>query len=289
MKRSILTPSVLLFTLYCNSHLTLASNADAIGYRVVLEKSYYLGTTFRLNWHKAAAFCRSQGQFLVSINSHLQLDGVIEYIKKSGYLNANDQSLQLWTSGNDLGEQNQFLWTSTGERMVFDRWTPGEPNHDRVDECTMERCVVLQHYANGRGANYSFDDRSCQKEYFFIFAKAIEYCRSQGMSLVSIQNQEQFEAVKNVTSMNDFWKKNHYLYMWTSLNDIGQEGQYYWVIDLWRENEPNYFKHDTWSGEDCVVLVHNRDLSYTSRLDDIACSNELMFMCETKDCIRTHC
>uniref|UniRef100_A0A6E8VTL4 C-type lectin domain-containing protein n=1 Tax=Anopheles coluzzii TaxID=1518534 RepID=A0A6E8VTL4_ANOCL len=167
MARSLLSPIILLFMVSTLFRLS-ASNRDAIGYRVLQEKSYYLGTTFKLNWHKASAFCRSQGLFLVSINSQSQLDGVIEYIKKSGFFTANESNIQLWTSGNDLGEQNQFLWTSTGERITFDRWTQGEPNHGRVNDCTVERCVLLQHYQNGHGATYSFDDRPCEKEYFFM-------------------------------------------------------------------------------------------------------------------------
>ncbi|XP_041771161.1 C-type lectin 37Db-like [Anopheles merus] len=167
LSHPLFTPIILLFMVSAVFRLS-ASNRDAIAYRGFLQKSYYLGTTFRLNWHKAAAFCRSQGRFLVSINSQSQLDEVIEYINKSGFFNANESNLQLWTSGNDLGEQNQFLWTSTGERIAFDRWTQGEPNHGRVNDCTVERCVVLQHYQNGPGATYSFDDRPCEKEYFFM-------------------------------------------------------------------------------------------------------------------------
>ncbi|EAA04487.4 AGAP007410-PA [Anopheles gambiae str. PEST] len=167
MARPLLSPIILLFIVSTLFRLS-ASNRDAVGYRAFEEKSYYLGTTFKLNWHKASAFCRSQGLFLVSINSQSQLDGVIEYIKKSGFFTANESNIQLWTSGNDLGEQSQFLWTSTGERITFDRWTQGEPNHGRVNDCTVERCVVLQHYQNGHGATYSFDDRPCEREYFFM-------------------------------------------------------------------------------------------------------------------------
>ncbi|XP_061507568.1 C-type lectin 37Da [Anopheles gambiae] len=167
MARPLLSPIILLFMVSTLFRLS-ASNREAIGYRVLQQKSYYLGTTFRLNWHKAAAFCRSQGLFLVSINSQSQLDEVIEYVNKSGFFNANESNLQLWTSGNDLGEKNQFLWTSTGERITFNQWTQGEPNHAQVGNCTVEHCVVLQHYQNGLGATYSFDDRACEWQYYFM-------------------------------------------------------------------------------------------------------------------------
>ncbi|XP_049291363.1 C-type lectin 37Db-like [Anopheles funestus] len=146
-----------------------AISQDAVSFRILQVKSYYFGSTFKLNWHKAAAFCRSQGLFLVSINNQAQLDGIIEYIKNSGFFRT-EKNLQMWTSGNDLGEQNQFIWTSTGERIVLDRWSVGEPNHAKVDNCTVEQCVVLQHYEPpvAGGANYSLDDRACQRQYFFM-------------------------------------------------------------------------------------------------------------------------
>uniref|UniRef100_A0A182UZE9 C-type lectin domain-containing protein n=2 Tax=Anopheles merus TaxID=30066 RepID=A0A182UZE9_ANOME len=135
---------------------------------------------------------------------------------------------------------------------------------------------------------------SRHKEYLFIstfnlsWHKAFEYCRGQGMFLVSIQNREELEAVKDTINMSGFWKKNHYLHMWTSLNDIGEEGQYYWAstgtrtqLDLWRDTDPNNSQHDTCTDEDCVALVHFRDLTVTYGLDDRACSSEFMFMCET--------
>nr|XP_040241129.2 C-type lectin 37Da-like [Anopheles coluzzii] len=97
------------------------------------------------------------------------------------------------------------------------------------------------------------------------------------MFLVSIQNREEFEVVKDTINMSGFWKKNHYLHMWTSLNDIGEEGKYYWAstgtrnqLDLWRNTDPNNSQHDSCTDEDCVALVHFRDLSFTYGLDDRA-------------------
>ncbi|XP_049280210.1 C-type lectin 37Da-like [Anopheles funestus] len=146
-----------------------AISQNAVSFRILQVKSYYFQFTFKLNWHKAAAFCRSQGLFLVSINNQAQLDGIIDYIKNSGFFRT-EKNLQMWTSGNDLGEHNQFIWTSTGERIVLDRWSVDEPNHWVVENCIVEHCVVLQHYGPpvSGGANYSLDDRACQWEYFFM-------------------------------------------------------------------------------------------------------------------------
>lgn len=141
------------------------------------EKSYYFGNTFKLNWHKAVEYCRARGMFLVSINNGEELDGVVEYIEKSGYTKTRD-FLTMWTSANDLGEEGEFFLSSTGQRLTFDRWTKNEPNNMEHDNCTFEHCVVLQHYLPF-GHNYTFDDRPCNFDYFFM-------CESQKFDVIRI-------------------------------------------------------------------------------------------------------
>uniref|UniRef100_A0A182WCV7 C-type lectin domain-containing protein n=1 Tax=Anopheles minimus TaxID=112268 RepID=A0A182WCV7_9DIPT len=138
------------------------------------NKSYQFVHLFKLNWHKAAAYCRSQGLFLVSIHNEAQLEGIMRYLNETGYYQ-NENILQVWTSGNDLGEYNQFVWTSTGERIVIDRWTRGEPNHvlHNKEKCMVEHCVALQHYTTSTEVHpvpivYSLDDRPCEWQYNFI-------------------------------------------------------------------------------------------------------------------------
>ncbi|XP_052892994.1 C-type lectin 37Db-like [Anopheles moucheti] len=169
MKRSFVTTIVAVLTVSFAQFQISAIGHDAISFRVLQQKSYYFGNIFKLNWHKASAFCRSQGLFLVSIKNQAQLDEVIGYVRKIGYF-LTEETLQLWTSGNDLEEKNQYIWTSTGERITLNRWSVGEPNHMKEDDCIIEQCVVLQHYeppASGR-ANYSLDDRACYREYYFL-------------------------------------------------------------------------------------------------------------------------
>ena len=104
--------------------------------------------------------------FLVTINNDEELNGVIEYIEKSGYTKTHD-ILHMWTSGNDLGEEGQFFCSSTGERLTFDRWTKNEPNNAMHDNCTYEHCVVLE-YFQPWSINYTFDDRPCGANNFFM-------------------------------------------------------------------------------------------------------------------------
>uniref|UniRef100_A0A182NHZ5 C-type lectin domain-containing protein n=1 Tax=Anopheles dirus TaxID=7168 RepID=A0A182NHZ5_9DIPT len=268
MKRSIVNRAVLaIFVLaVLRVDRTVAGSSPDVTLGVLRGKSYYFGATFKLNWYKAVAFCRLQGLHLVSISNQDQLDEVIKEVGKSGYF-ATETQLQMWTSANDLGEQNQFVWMSTGERMVFNRWTEGEPSHGKVDDCTVEHCVALQHYSTPGGAKYSFDDRPCYTEYFFM-----------SMFLVTIQSREQLNAVVDFIDQSGYWKSQDQLHMWTSLNDIGEEGQYFWAstgerlrFDNWRSGEPNNVNHSSCTDEDCGVLNHHpsRDIYYS--FDDRPC------------------
>ncbi|XP_058055235.1 C-type lectin 37Db-like [Anopheles bellator] len=143
-----------------------ASNEQTFGlYR---QKSYYFGDAFALNWFKAWDFCRSRGMFLLSIRNQPELDAVVEYLEKGGVSKVTDH-LQFWTSANDLGQEGQFFWASTGERMRYDRWTENEPNNGRQGECRFENCVVIQRNLNvDLKINYTFDDRTCDTPFMFM-------------------------------------------------------------------------------------------------------------------------
>ncbi|XP_053676929.1 C-type lectin 37Da-like [Anopheles nili] len=144
----------------------ITSQKDENTFGIFREKSYYFGNTFKLNWFKAAEYCRTRGMYLVSVNNDEQLSSVVEHIEKSGFTKTHG-ILHMWTSANDLGEEGQFHWASTGERMTYDRWTKNEPNNAVHDNCTTENCVVLEYYLPW-SINYTFDDRPCGTENFFL-------------------------------------------------------------------------------------------------------------------------
>ncbi|XP_052862532.1 C-type lectin 37Db-like [Anopheles cruzii] len=146
--------------------VSLIQSQSDTTFGVFREKSYYFGNSFKLNWFKAVEYCRSRGMFLVSVQNDEQLQGVVEYIEKSGFTKTHG-ILHMWTSANDLGEEGQFFWASTGDRMRYDRWTKNEPNNQMHDNCTFENCVVLE-YFQPWSINYTFDDRACNANNFFM-------------------------------------------------------------------------------------------------------------------------
>uniref|UniRef100_A0A182NEP2 C-type lectin domain-containing protein n=1 Tax=Anopheles dirus TaxID=7168 RepID=A0A182NEP2_9DIPT len=137
-----------------------------IAFAINRGKTYYFPHSFGLSWQQAVEYCRNHGMFLVTIQTKEQLGSVVEYLNTSGYWKTKDQ-LHMWTSLNDIGEEGQYFWASTGERLTFDRWKAGEPDNKRLDTCTTENCVVLSHHPV-RGVYYSFDDRPCQENNLFL-------------------------------------------------------------------------------------------------------------------------
>ncbi|XP_058055234.1 C-type lectin 37Db-like [Anopheles bellator] len=161
------------FVLFCGFVLVLqiypsAPADDDETFALYREKSYYFGSTFKLNWFKAVEFCRSRGMFLLSVRNAAEREAVIEYLKGTGFTQKH-KGLMAWISANDLGEEGEFRWASTGESVAYENWSETEPNNFEIDDCTTENCAILEYWADGgSNFNYTFNDRACRREYYFI-------------------------------------------------------------------------------------------------------------------------
>ncbi|XP_035914060.1 C-type lectin 37Db-like [Anopheles stephensi] len=145
-----------------------SSSSSDTTFGIFRQKEYYFSNSFKLNWFKAVEYCRSRGMFLLSVRNAEEREAVIEYLDSTGYTKTH-KSLYAWMSANDLGEEGEFHWASTGERVNYMNWSDTEPNDYRIDDCTGEDCAILEYWAEG-GANYNytFNDRSCAREFLFI-------------------------------------------------------------------------------------------------------------------------
>lgn len=72
-----------------------------------------------------------------------------------------------WMSGNDLGKEGSFAWSSSGRAFLFTDWKTGEPNNVQYPGGLDEDCVVLYYVDNV----YKWYDVPCTHEYFFICEK----------------------------------------------------------------------------------------------------------------------
>ncbi|XP_052903282.1 C-type lectin 37Db-like [Anopheles moucheti] len=128
------------------------------------EKKYFFSDTIKLNWYKAVEFCRSRGMYLLSIRNAAEREAVVKYLESTGYPKTHDKFM-LWMSANDVGEEGEFHWASTGERVNYLNWSNMEPNNFEPEE----NCVVLEYWAQGgSNCNYTFNDRYCTLDRLFL-------------------------------------------------------------------------------------------------------------------------
>lgn len=62
-----------------------------------------------------------------------------------------------WTSGNDLGEEGKYVWASSGQKITFKNFLPGQPDNANAKE----HCLELR---NGG----LWNDMVCDVKQFFV-------------------------------------------------------------------------------------------------------------------------
>ncbi|KAF4518173.1 hypothetical protein B566_EDAN007865, partial [Ephemera danica] len=79
-------------------------------------------------WDEASTFCRNLGLFLVSIEDETENELIKNHIV------TNLGSKEYWTSGTDFTNENSWIWSSTGQPVIFTDWLFGEPNNANGNE-----------------------------------------------------------------------------------------------------------------------------------------------------------
>jgi len=91
-----------------------------------------------MNWYAAFQTCASHGLQLLTINSALENFEISEYVRYT--LN----SVSIWTSGTDAGNEGKWSWMSTGKtfKETFNYWFKDEPNNLQRP-CMGEDCLMV--------------------------------------------------------------------------------------------------------------------------------------------------
>lgn len=108
--------------------------------------------------------------FLVSVINQEHLEEIVSFVNNSGIF-ATANEIVLWTSGNDLGEEGQFHWASTGDRLTLNVWGANEPNNIKFDDGWTEDCVQLkiETYENDKTKLKSkINDVRCRVNAYFM-------------------------------------------------------------------------------------------------------------------------
>ncbi|KAJ8975402.1 hypothetical protein NQ317_001942 [Molorchus minor] len=99
------------------------------------NKSYYIESILQANYFQAFQYCRYHGMQLLTISSqaeHNFLKGQIEKLGRQSF----------WTSGSKLSDGTNWSWMSTGNRITYTSWHPGEPTMVNED------CIEIHIYDN---------------------------------------------------------------------------------------------------------------------------------------------
>ncbi|XP_011295135.1 lectin subunit alpha [Musca domestica] len=112
----------------------------------------YIDSEQKYNWFQAERECILRKMSLISINSaekNAILDGIL---KKEFQLFP-----YLWIGGNDLGSENEFVWTASARGFNFTNWRVGAPDN----LYNKEHCVHITH-------NRDWNDIDCTYKLGFI-------------------------------------------------------------------------------------------------------------------------
>lgn len=100
---------------------------------------------------------------LISITSEEKFRDALNVIEQSGHKEMTDM---YWTSGTDLGSENNFFWASNGESFEVEHqpFHEGQPDNSHNNE----NCIELRYYKNV----YKLNDKNCDIKQYFICSSA---------------------------------------------------------------------------------------------------------------------
>lgn len=115
----------------------------------------------QLNWYLASKACKGYGMNLVTIKSPPELLNARSVMEQAGL--ENDI---LWTDGIDLGSENNFYWSSTGENFDYAPWHETQPDNGSNNE----NCAgIVKWFKNVR-----LNDDDCSKKFHFICSQSVK-------------------------------------------------------------------------------------------------------------------
>lgn len=98
-------------------------SADMVGDR---EVTYY---PLAQNWFTAFEICRAEGKQLLTIHND----------EENGQIAAIAEKYQVrpafWLGANDLGQEGNFVYTFSGQKVAFARFNPGQPDNANEEDC----------------------------------------------------------------------------------------------------------------------------------------------------------
>lgn len=122
------------------------------------------------------------------------------------------------------------------------------------------------------------------------FFKAMQFCRQQGMQLLSISSREEDKRIGNFLKENGIAHRRY----WTSGTNFGDPNQWIWLstgqdftFTNWAPGNPSYKNLD--HAENCVEYLSWGKPHNGPAWNDIDCMKDFYFICESSnDCLAAH-
>ncbi|SPP85493.1 C-type lectin 37Da-like [Drosophila guanche] len=160
------------FTIQINDGNAIGAVLKSEPFTKINEGYYFFGRE-RVNWYVAYEKCRELDAELVTFET----DGEFDHI--AGYLKANADRDNYWTSGNDLGSTGTHKWFSNGQRINSMRWA-----HDQPDNAgNREHCIHLG-YIYEDSQRFELNDRPCADDANSLFKFICEAPKLETISIV---------------------------------------------------------------------------------------------------------
>lgn len=112
-----------------------------------------------VNFTTAVEYCKSVDRQLLMVHNLQEEEQAIAMARKSNLLT-------IWLAATDNGHESTFVSATTGKRLTYTNWTPGEPNNANGNE----NCVQL--VANPDFLN-GWNDNSCDHSFNAYFCEPI--------------------------------------------------------------------------------------------------------------------
>ncbi|XP_045618921.1 perlucin [Procambarus clarkii] len=151
-----------------DEHHNIMEHAAAFGlceclppYKQVLHQCYYANPNHRLDWDRAARFCKGMGGHLARPT---HIPALIAFL-----LEHYPHVVRWYLGGSDLAEEGVWLWTD-GRPVSDEDWKPSEPNGNTRENC-LELCFSNCEMERDQTSSITFpslNDESCQTTLNFV-------------------------------------------------------------------------------------------------------------------------
>ncbi|XP_037931482.1 C-type lectin 37Da-like [Teleopsis dalmanni] len=135
-------------------HLKNLFKCNGNTFKKIGSNYYYIETIKKENWFEAAASCRRLNANLASIETEEEYEALIDYLKEKEYGD------WFWLSGNDLGNEGDYVWLGTGQPMTYRKWYEGQPDNT----AELEHCIHIW----GINGEYGLNDAKCSEKELYI-------------------------------------------------------------------------------------------------------------------------